>query len=96
MAAKYVILEHLLGYDKGWRFWTSNSDDSYQNTHSENGELWYKEVAFTDSTEEAIYISRNGKSDSEMFMHHMPLMMQEEAELLENGNFQNDDEITEE
>ena len=45
---KYVVLENI--ETKG-RFWTINTEN---NTHSINGELWYKEVAFTDDTEEAI------------------------------------------
>lgn len=48
---QFVVLEHLGGVDKGQRFWSTNSDN---NTHSNKGELWYKEILFTDSTEEAI------------------------------------------
>lgn len=36
--------------DKGLRFITTNTDD---NTHGQNGELWYKEILFTDIFEEA-------------------------------------------
>jgi hypothetical protein len=53
---KYVVLEHLNLPNKGFRFWSTNSDN---NTHSANGELWYKEIAFTDDTEEAIKLSRD-------------------------------------
>lgn len=53
---KYVVLENLLLPNRGFRFWTSNSDN---NTHSAKGELWYKEILFTDDTEEAIRISQN-------------------------------------
>lgn len=55
--SKYVVLEHLTLPDKGLRFWTSNTEN---NTHGYNGELWYKEVAFTDDTDEAIRISCKG------------------------------------
>lgn len=48
---KYVVLEHLTLPDKGLRFWTTNTEN---NTHGMNGELWYKEILFTDSEEEAI------------------------------------------
>lgn len=48
---QYVVLEHLTLPDRGFRFWTTNTDD---NTHGYNGELWYKEVIFTDSKGEAI------------------------------------------
>lgn len=48
---EFVVLEHLLLPDRGKRFWTTNSNN---NTHSTDGELWYKEILFTDSTEEAI------------------------------------------
>lgn len=48
---KYVVLEHITLPDRGWRFWSTNTGD---NTHSAWGDLWYKEVLFTDSEEEAI------------------------------------------
>jgi len=48
---KYVVLEHLMLPDRGFRFWTINTDN---NTHGGNGELWYKEILFTDSSEVAI------------------------------------------
>lgn len=48
---KYVILEHLDLPDRGLRFWSHNTED---NTHSMWGDLWYKEILFTDSEEEAI------------------------------------------
>ena len=46
----YVVLEHLTLPDRGLRFFTSTSEN---NTHGYNGELWYKEILFTDSVEEA-------------------------------------------
>jgi len=52
---KYVVLEHLNLPQKGLRFWTTNSDN---NTHGHNRGLWYKEVAFTDSEDEAIKLSQ--------------------------------------
>jgi hypothetical protein len=52
---KYVVLEHLTLPDKGYRFWTHNTED---NTHSIWGDLWYKEILFTDSEEEAIEESK--------------------------------------
>lgn len=58
---KYVVLEHLTLPDRGFRFWTSNSEN---NTHGSNGELWYEEVLFTDSKEEAISVSRNINVDA--------------------------------
>ena len=48
---KYVVLEHLQGVDIGRRFWSRNIVD---NTHLTTGEEVYKEIAFTDSEEEAI------------------------------------------
>ena len=53
---KYVVLEHLTLPDRGFRFCTSASDD---NTHSYKGDLWYKEVMFTDDPEEAIRECQN-------------------------------------
>jgi hypothetical protein len=50
-SGKYVVLEHLTLPDRGLRFWSTNTED---NTHGHNGELWYKEILFTDSEEEAI------------------------------------------
>lgn len=52
---KYVVLEHLNLPDRGFRFWSTNSEN---NTHSHKGELWYKEILFTDDTEEAIRVSQ--------------------------------------
>lgn len=48
---KYVVLEHLTMPDRGFRFWTTNSGN---NAYSNKGELWYKEVLFTDDSEEAM------------------------------------------
>jgi len=48
---KYVVLEHLTLPDRGFRFWSTNSEN---NTHGSTGELWYKEILFTDSKQEAI------------------------------------------
>lgn len=48
---KYVVLEHLSLTHKGKRFWTDNTKN---NTLSADGELWYREVLFTNDTEEAI------------------------------------------
>jgi hypothetical protein len=50
---KFVVLEHLLMPDKGLRFYSTNTDN---NTHSFEGELWYKEVGFVDTAEEALAI----------------------------------------
>ena len=47
---KYVVLEHITMPQKGFRFWTTNSDN---NTRSLEGEVWYKEVLFTDDQDEA-------------------------------------------
>ena len=52
---KYVVLEYLRLPDKGLRFWTTNSDN---NTHGYNGELWYKEILFTDKEKKAIEESK--------------------------------------
>jgi len=52
---KYVVLEHVNLPDRGLRFWSMNTED---NTHSAWGDLWYKEILFTDSEEEAIAASR--------------------------------------
>jgi len=52
---KYVVLEHINLPDRGLRFWSMNTED---NTHSAWGDLWYKEILFTDSEEEAIAASR--------------------------------------
>lgn len=70
-AKKYVVLEHLLMPDKGIRFWTTNSEN---NTHSFNGELWYKEVLFTDSVEEAkidCFLNSKYPTIGEIFEHFL-------------------------
>ena len=50
---KYVVLK---GIKHGNVFWSTNTDD---NTHSKDGELWYEELMFTDSEEEAISCASN-------------------------------------
>ena len=52
---KYVVLEHIRMPERGFRFWSTNTED---NTHGHNGELWYKEILFTDSEDEAIKASQ--------------------------------------
>lgn len=54
MTKKYVVLEHLTMPDQGKRFWSTNTEN---NTHSLEGELWYKEIIFTDDKDEAIHHS---------------------------------------
>ncbi len=58
---KYVVLEHLNLPDRGFRFWTTNSNN---NTHSFNGELWYKEILFTDFESEAMAESRKTNTEA--------------------------------
>jgi len=58
---QYVVLEHLMLPDRGFRFFSANchySGNFDNNTHGHNGEEWYKEVGFTDSVEEAQSICR--------------------------------------
>ena len=53
---EYVVLETLVMPDRGKRFITTNchwSGRHDNNTHSAKGELWYKEIAFCDTAEEA-------------------------------------------
>ena len=52
---KYVVLEHLLLPDRGFRFWTMNHED---NTHLLDGTLAYKEITFTDDENTAILEAR--------------------------------------
>ncbi len=55
---QFVVLE---GIEKGNRFFTTNSDN---NCYSKDGELWYKEIAFCDTTEEAQQILYGNKEES--------------------------------
>jgi len=50
---KFVVLQNLKA---PWNaFWTMNKPSVFgDNCHSYKGELWYKEVLFTDSEEEAM------------------------------------------
>jgi len=66
---KYIVLEHLQLPNRGFRFWTMNSED---NTRSVDGKLWYKEILFTDSTDEAVIESR--KTNTKMIPTHQELM----------------------
>ncbi len=70
---KYVVLENLQVPNRGFRFWSLNTAN---NTHSAKGELWYKEILFTDSEEEAIAESRKVNYDAipswrELYEHHL-------------------------
>lgn len=66
---KYVVLENLNLPNHGLRFWTTNSEN---NTHGANGELWYKEIMFTDDTEEAI--SQSQRTNHEVVATYGELM----------------------
>lgn len=56
---QFVILEHLCLPDRGFRFfstnchWSGSTTNFNNNTHGHTGELWYKEVGFADTVEEA-------------------------------------------
>lgn len=58
---KFVVLEHLTLPDRGFRFWTTNGED---NTKSINGSAVYKEILFTDSSEEAIAMSQKTNTEA--------------------------------
>jgi hypothetical protein len=47
--------------DRGFRFWTSNTKN---NTHLFSGELAYKEILFTDDTNEAIKTSQEANREA--------------------------------
>jgi len=74
---EYVVLEHLTGIDKGYRFWTSNSgpEEELGWAHDEHGikVLAYKPVWFTDSAEEAIAKCGEAKAEEKIdgLRHHM-------------------------
>lgn len=55
MKKKFVVLEHLLLPDRGFRFFSTNTDN---NTKLFDGRVAYKEVGFTDEVEEAQDIIR--------------------------------------
>lgn len=57
MEKKYVVLEHLQLPNRGGRFWSTNKGVG-KNCHSHKGELWYKEILFTDDADEAMRISQ--------------------------------------
>lgn len=90
---KYVVLEHLQGYDKGWRFWTSNSDRDVTISHDEHGKriVAYKPIIFTDSEEEAIRVSRGDKSDIDHFAHHIESYPVEVLEALLHNDDDNEE-----
>jgi hypothetical protein len=47
---KFVVLEHLLMPDRGFKFWTLNSEN---NTRLLDGTVAYKEVYFTSDADDA-------------------------------------------
>jgi len=56
---QYVVLRHLTLPDRGLCFFTMNchregsTSECENNTHGYTGELWYEEVGFADTIEEA-------------------------------------------
>lgn len=74
---EYVVLEHLSGIDKGYRFWTTNSgpEEKLGWSHDENGKrvLAYKPVWFTNSSDEAIRKCGEASAEEHIdwFGHHM-------------------------
>ena len=60
---QYVVLEHLMLPDRGFRFFSTNCRwkgrapedvrENDNNTHGYTGEQWYEEVGFADTVEEA-------------------------------------------
>lgn len=58
---QYVVLEHLMLPDRGFRFFSTNcryrgadpDNIKENNTHGYTGEQWYEEVGFADTVEEA-------------------------------------------
>lgn len=59
---KYVVLEHLTLPNRGFRFWSTNTPGN--NTKLLDGSVVYKEVLFTDSTDEAIEVSRKPNAEA--------------------------------
>lgn len=82
---KYVVLENLNMPNRGFRFWTTNSDN---NTHGANGELWYKEVMFTDDTEEAISQSQRINREIVATFWELREYYAEEAKQSQNNTLQ--------
>ena len=74
---KYVVLEHLQLPNRGFRFWSLNTEN---NTHSHTGELWYKEILFTDDEEEAIAMSRTANREAIPSHDELELYWKEEIE----------------
>jgi hypothetical protein len=68
-AKAYVVLEHRMGADKGYRFWSMNQGDTRKNECGTDEEPWYKEVGFTDSDEEAINMCHEHYSKEAGLMH---------------------------
>ena len=72
-----MVLEHLTGIDKSYRFWTTNtrSEEELKVSHDEHGNkiVAYKPVWFTDSKDEAIFRCSEGLSETQVnsCAHHM-------------------------
>ena len=80
---KYVVLEHLLMPDRGFRFWCINSDD---NTHLLDGRLAYKEVLFTNEENAAILASGQINLDTIPNLHDFEEFYRQKQEEEDNGN----------
>lgn len=58
---KFVVLEHLTLPDRGFRFWTTNGEN---NTKIVDGSAVYKEILFTDDSNEAIRASQKPNTEA--------------------------------
>lgn len=71
-----VVLEHLTLPDRGFRFWTRNSED---NTKLYTGEIVYQPILYTDNNDEAISCSQ--KSNSKKIPSFRELMEYQEEKI---------------
>lgn len=86
----YVVLEHLTMPDRGRRFWSMNGPSSSHNVRSSDGEVWYKEVHFTDDENEAIEYAMQTNFDAvpstEEFEEHVAEKFNSKIRVLEKAN----------
>jgi hypothetical protein len=83
----FVVLEHLTLPDRGFRFWTKNSND---NTKIYTGEIAYQPIFYTNINEEAISWSRQSNSNKIPSFGEMMEYLEEK-----NKNLYDDEETEE-
>jgi hypothetical protein len=92
---QYVVLEHLTGVDKGYRFYTNNSGEmDHTISHDEHGMeiVAYKVVGYVDTDQQAQDLIHEAHSFEEGLLHHISQYPPELLAMMMKDTFYDDDE----